>query len=651
MKLEWIALDNFRQYFGHQKLTFARDKQKNVTIIHGINGAGKTSLFLALNWCLYGRNVENIKVVDNVGELVSKEAINRAQPGDEVQASVSVAFQHNGDRYTVKRTLTGSKLLTGSLMVNDLDQFTMMRQAPDGRAEPIMNPLGTMNAILPVNAREYFFFDGEKIDNFAKPEAAAEVKEAIHLIMKLKILERAKYHLNKKAADYRSELKHNAGGELRALLEQDEQLRAEREKDVQRREELAQEIESARRKIADIDQMLRDSQNAKALQQQRELLERDMKQRRAELAQLVETIRDKVSSAYVSLAHPAITQALILLNEKRARGEIPSSIRQQFIHDLLLQKVCICGRPFAEHGPEEQHLLKLLHNTVSGSLEDSVLDTSAALNAFPGKIAQKQAEIDANMRHRTELIEIIQGLDAELDDVSRQLKGSPLEEISRLEMQRRNFAADVDSYNLEIGACAQRIEQATKEINTLEKQIAKAHKEKQQGQILNMKLELAQKAADAIEEMYQVFSEDMRRRIESSTKEIFHKLIWKESHFQDVQLGDDFNLEVIDRYGQAARPELSAGERQVLSLSFITAMAQVSEEEAPLVIDTPFGRLSSHHRNSITEQLPKLADQLVIFVTDEELRDEARQNLTPFIGTEYWLNFHKATSCTTIEEV
>ncbi|MFQ5422030.1 MAG: AAA family ATPase, partial [Anaerolineae bacterium] len=140
MKLERIVLENFRQYFGQQQLDFARDKQRNVTVIHGINGAGKTSLFLAINWCLYGRNAENIKVVDNVGELVSKEAISRAQPGDEVRASVTIAFLHNGDRYTVKRTLTGSKRLTGDLALNELDQFTMMRQGADGRAEPVLNP-------------------------------------------------------------------------------------------------------------------------------------------------------------------------------------------------------------------------------------------------------------------------------------------------------------------------------------------------------------------------------------------------------------------------------------------------------------------------------------------------------------------------------
>ena len=95
MKLERIELENFRQYYKKERLSFAKGKKQNVTVIHGINGAGKTSLFLGINWCLYGRNVENIKVVDNVGELVSKEAISRANAGEEIRASVMIAFLHN----------------------------------------------------------------------------------------------------------------------------------------------------------------------------------------------------------------------------------------------------------------------------------------------------------------------------------------------------------------------------------------------------------------------------------------------------------------------------------------------------------------------------------------------------------------------------
>jgi DNA sulfur modification protein DndD len=651
MRLERILLEHFRQYHGKQALSFAKTKDRNVTIIHGINGAGKTSLFLALNWCLYGRNVENIKIIDNVGELVSKEAVRLASPGDEVKASVQITFLHNGDRYMVKRILSGSKLLTGTLAFNDLDQFTMMRQRPDGKAEQIKNPLGSLNAILPVNAREYFFFDGEKIDNFAKPEAASQVKDAIFQVLRIEMLERSQRHLGKSAELYRKELKQVTGGELREFLEKDEELRREREKAINRKEELEQEIKSARAKVKDIDDKLRDSQNAKTLQQQRDRLEKDLKQRRTELAAVIEEIRNIATTNYALLAQAPIQKALAILNEKRERGEIPSNIRQQFIEDLLGRMVCVCGRPFAEHGPEHEHLLDLLQKSVPSSLEDDVLNSSALLGTFSVKTQERQAIIHARMHRRTELIDIIRDVDAELDDVSRQLKGSPLEEISRLEEQRRTFTTDIDGYNLEIGALSQRIEQWGKEINDLEKKISSARKQAKQERELSLKYELAQKAADAISEMYQVHADDMRQQIETRTKEIFRSLVWKDSHFHDVQLGPDFNLEVIDRYGQSARPELSAGERQVLSLSFITAMAQVSEEEAPLVMDTPFGRLSSHHRNSIAEKLPELTSQLILFVTDEELRDEARRNIEPRIGAEYRLNFDRETSCTSIEEV
>lgn len=364
MRLERIVLENFRQYHSKQALTFAKAQDRNVTVIHGINGAGKTSLFLGLNWCLYGRNVEGTKIIDNVGELVSKEAVRRANPGDEVRASVQIAFLHNGDRYIVKRTLIGNKLLTGTLAFNDLDQFTLMRQKPDGKAEPIKNPIGSLNAILHVNAREYFFFDGEKIDNFAKPEAASQVKEAIFQVLRLEMLERSQRHLQKKADEYRRELKNSSGGELSELLGEDEKLRREREKAIKRKEELEQEVKSARAKVRDIDDKLRDSKNAKALQQQRDRLEKDLKQRRTELVNVVEEIREQATSGYFALANDAIQKALVVLNEKRERGEIPSNIRQQFIADLLEQMMCVCGRPFAEHSTEHQHLLDLLQRSV-----------------------------------------------------------------------------------------------------------------------------------------------------------------------------------------------------------------------------------------------------------------------------------------------
>lgn len=651
MKLERITIENFRQYCGKQRVDFAKDDLKRVTVIHGINGAGKTSFFLAINWCLYGKSVDNIKVVDNVGQLISKEAVSQASVGDTVRTSVDLAFLHNGERYLVKRTLQGVKLEDGTVKAEDVDSFTMMRTRADGQAERINNPIGTMNSILPANVREYFLFDGEKIDNFAKPEAAAQVKQAIYLVLKLEILERSRRHLEAVAAEYRKELKNKSGQQLRNLLEQEENARTEIRKAKERRVELHQEKESAENKIADIDKRLREMENTNILQQQRDRIERELKQRRTEMEEVVGIIRDLATSGYYVVAEAAIKKAVMLLEEKRTRGEIPSDYRQQFIRDLVSKMVCVCGRPFTDGSEEHQTLLAKISHGLPDALQDEVLNTCAVLQAFEQRTEKHRTDVDSAMRRRAELVDIIRVLEAELDDLSRQLKGSPLEEISKLERNRENFTADIQGYILEIGSLQEREAKFAKEVAELKKEIDRARREEKREVLLSTKLDLAQRAADAIGEMYQTFADDMREKIQEKTKEIFKKLVWKESHFQDIKLGPDFNLEVIDRYGYSARPELSAGERQVLSLSFIMAMSRISDEEAPLVMDTPFGRLSSHHRNAIADQLPVLADQLVLFVTDEELRDEARQSMEARIGKEYRLEFSPRTSCTEIVEV
>ncbi len=645
MKLERLTLENFRQYYGRQRLTFSRDSQRNVTVIHGVNGAGKTSLFMALNWCLYGEGVPNAE------KLISKEAVSQTREGDTVRTLVELTFSHGGERFLVSRRLTGTKRHNGSVNLHNEDGFTMTRTRYNGEAERVNNPLGTINAVLPSNVRTYFLFDGEKIDNFAKPEASDEVRYAIYNVLKLEVLTRGRRHLQDAANEYRRELKSISKGELRELIEREEEARSKKEEESARKEELGREIEAARRNILEIDQRLREIQDAQALQQQRDRLEHDLKQRRAEMESLVEGIRTLATGGFVMVAQPAIDRALAVLHNKRERGEIPSNIRQQFVQDLIDRTECICGRHFESGSAEHRKLLELMNSSLPDTLEDDIIDTSATLGSFADRARTLTDDLDSRMKRRTELRDIIQALEEELDDVGRQLKGSHQEEISRLESKRQEFEADVESYRAETVRLEVSIEDLGREIDQLEKQIDRARKDERRERLLNRKVMLAQRSADAIDRVYQSFADDMRRRIEAKTEEIFKLLIWKDSYFQDISLGPDYSLEVIDRYGLPARPDLSAGERQVLSLSFITSMSRVSEEEAPLIMDTPFGRLSSHHRNSIAKRLPELADQLVLFVTDEELRDQARRNLEPHIGTEYRLEFDRMTGCTEIEEV
>lgn len=617
-----------------------------VTVINGVNGAGKTSLFLAINWCLYGEGV------DNVGELISKEALRNAQPGDMVTTYVTLSFSDNGENYLVKRTRQGMKLLDDEgIQLNTPDEFTMMHMSWDDKPKQIPNPIGTMNAILPSNVRSYFLFDGEKIDDFAKPEASKEVKKAIYLVFKLEILERARRHLEATAADYRTELKSKATGELRELVEEDEKARSEIAKKERRLKELGEEISSAQRQIDDIDQRLREIQDVKVLQQKRDYIEGNLKASKADLDGIQKEIREIASGSYLRIANPTIERVRYILDEKRSRGEIPSNIRQTLIEDLIKQGSCICGRPFSEDSPEHQRLRSLLNNSFPGSLEDEVLAINADIRSFDERVKRLVSSLDRLMIRKTELIDKIDELDAANDDLGRKLKGSPLKEVSNLEQQRRNHHEDIKRCYLEVGELNSQLKALNIRTSELEKRITRAQSNEAKVKLLRSKLELAQNAADAIKGTYYSYAQEVREEIEKKTKEIFKLLVWKDSHFQDIRLSEDFELEVIDRYLKPSRSEMSAGERQVLSLSFITAMSRISGEEAPLVMDTPFGRLSSIPRDNVTKFLPALVDQIVLFVTDEELRGQARANLEPRIGNEYRLDFNSDSSSTKIVEI
>lgn len=645
MKLDRVTITNFRQYHGEQSVRLSQDATRNVTIFHGVNGAGKTSFFVALNWCLYGEGVTGI------GQIISKEAVRQAEIGEEVRAKVVVTFIHEGQRYTASRQLKGVKQADGSVRELSGDiEFLLMRTRYDGQSARVDNPIGTMNAILPVNVRTYFLFDGEKIDTFARPEAAEEVRYAINRVLNLTVLENARDHLEKVARELRGELRKSASGELKTLVEQDVELRRQETELIKRQEDLKREIAAANKHIAEVNQRLREMDAVQGLQKQHDTLSAQLQERENDLNVLTIRIRDAASQGYIALVSNALAKAQAVLDDKRQRGEIPSNIRQQFVQDLLEQHKCICGRPFSEHDDAHHYLVRLLDSAVPTALEDDVLTTSGSIVSLLDRGRQLRGELDSAMGDKVRVEDALSRLYSQRDDIEREMKGSQLGEASALARKRDEYQADSSRSQEEFVRADVQIEGLRKKIIELEKQIDMARKSEQREVFLSRKVKLAQEASDAVAAVHERFAEEKRLQIEQRAREIFHSLAWKGSHFNNVRLTEDYNLEVIDRWGQQARPELSAGERQILSLSFIAAMSTVAEREAPLVMDTPFGRLSSAHRESITARIPELASQLVLFVTDEELRDQALENLRSRIGAEYTLHFDPTTSCTEIEE-
>lgn len=60
MKIKSIELCNYRLYKGYNKIIFEEEKDKNIHLISGENGFGKTTFLTSLLWCLYGKMITDI---------------------------------------------------------------------------------------------------------------------------------------------------------------------------------------------------------------------------------------------------------------------------------------------------------------------------------------------------------------------------------------------------------------------------------------------------------------------------------------------------------------------------------------------------------------------------------------------------------------
>ena len=647
MKLEYLKLNNFRQYYGEQTIRFAYDSPRHVTVIRGINGAGKTSLFTALNWCLYGEST------DNMGELVSKRAV--TEDTGTVETRVELGFSHEGVKYVAKRRREG--YLFEEIVTSESDEtFALFQIGTNGQYEAIRDPTWKIGCILPSDVRKYFFFDGEKIDEFARPGHEDEVRNAVRKVLKIEAIDRAKEHLQKVASNYRTELKkHTEEGKLQELLSRREKIQTQRDEIAGALNEHQQEIVAAKNHEEDIDQKLKKIESSRHLAEERARIKDEVTELQRQENQRWLEVRDSANRGFVSLAKPALESAKGILEGKRRRGEIPPGIRETLLNDLLAEMQCICGRSIQDGSEEHQNILERLKESISSSLEITVLDTASDLNHLLRQVQDIRENVKSLMGNIQVFDLEIESREGRLKEIGKQLKDSDIAEVRQLENNLEQQRNTIKALEAEIHHARGRIEEKEKQIAERDEEINKAQASQQRARYYQKCVTLATDSASTAGEIYERFADDMRKTIEMEAQNIFQQLIWKESHFKGINLSADYRLDVVDRYDMEARPEMSAGERQVLSLAFIAGLAKVAREgeTMPLVMDTPFGRLSSAHREMITEHLPEIADQLILFVTDEELRDQdqARENLAPKIGAEYKLNFNQENSSTTIEPV
>ena len=141
--------------------------------------------------------------------------------------------------------------------------------------------------------------------------------------------------------------------------------------------------------------------------------------------------------------------------------------------------------------------------------------------------------------------------------------------------------------------------------------------------------------------------------IASLVQEGFRHLLRKKGLITGVELDpEQLVLALRGPDGRNLPPErLSAGERQLLAVAILWALARACGRPLPHIVDTPLGRLDSTHRSHIVQRyFPSASHQVILLSTDEEITPPYWERIHRHVGHAYTLAHDDRKGATSIRE-
>lgn len=657
-KLLRIVLKNFRVYGEETTIEFGTDDDKRITIIEGSNGTGKTTLLNAITWCLYGKELHLPPISRSKKEYEIRPNLYRIRYSSDDKIEVSVELMFGDDEGNpichIQRKEYYERLFNSD--INRVgEEFTI--RIRDNNNWKIINEKDIfLTLFLPESIHEFYFFDGEQLDEFFRDiKSKDKVKKAIEKLSQIELLDRAIKHLeDTKKEVYRS---------LKTLSPQTEQKRKELDeidREIQNIEERLKNNKEEEERIQQEIRKIEDELNEIRYEEIKELVNK-----RNELQYKLTTLEDKLKETVKeSIEHlikytpfvyckNTITELSNQINKMANKGDLPPKIKQEFVNELLQKGICICGTPLLPNSPQRSTLEEYRKNISPDKLSTYILENRILIKNILNNIesfGEKRRKYGVD----------ISSLEDDIEQINRQLKGisdklsdeSMPTKIRELEQKRKELDSLKSKLEKTIGWDESELDRKKNDKKKLEKELNKEIEKEENSKKVTFQYRLCDEAIDQLTQIKNDLINTIRTEVTEKTNQYFINLIWKKDSFSHINIDEDYDISVYGSDNTDRLGVLSAGEREVLTLSFIAALRDVIDIRLPIIMDTPLARISGEPRKNIAQLLPNyLSDtQLILLLTDQEYTSDIRELLKNYVGKELVLRFDKDKQQTFIEK-
>lgn len=672
MKINKIKFQNFRIYKGDNEILFSPNPSKNISIIAGKNGFGKTTFLTSLIWVFYGKMMSEVedkykKDIKNAGgyEKFVKTLLNR---------EVKTDFENNGKAspvLSVELELKDILIPTipcKSLIIKrsydlklDIEELKIYI---DGQENELTKEVGSEvfinDFILPREIAKFFFFDAEKIVSLAEAKTKSELKnlsKAYSEVLGIKKYEDLKKNLETLLTKLRRsgasvvEQKKlfeltDAESELTGLIEinQDKKTNIDRditnlrltsdglqekliregngitleelqkmksERDILKEE--STEIKNKLKKLMDIAPLVIAGNKLIQLKEQLDF-EHNSNRNSINKTFLIEEIKSFSSSLLKNL------ETLNL--DAEAKVKVEDALKLSIIEKETQKKKSTSGTILLDFTEEQFRGFEAVFNNIRGAFSsqfNAVIQEEKNNRIYLSKVYHQIKQAEARK-------------DNPLAQKLREEKKEVEDKITVLTLNKGKLIEENDSLHTRLASIRKVLSEYEKNFKLVA--------------IDQKKYEVTEKLLTKISTIIQKIKEDKKYSLQKAIMLGLKKIMHKDNFIYNVCVNvvdDVMDIDLLDVNDQIIdKDSLSKGEQQLYATALLKALVDESGIKFPVFIDSPLQKFDKYHsKNIIKEFYPSISEQVVLFpLLEKELSELEYDYLKPNVNKVFVIENH-----------
>jgi DNA sulfur modification protein DndD len=661
MKINKIKFQNFRIYKGENQILLTPNSTKNISIIAGKNGFGKTTFLTSLIWVFYGKMMGEVedkykKDIKNAGgyekfvkTLLNREVKTSFESNEKVNPIFSVEIELKD--ILIPSIPCKSVVIKRSYnLKTDIEELSIKI---DGLENELTKEVGfevfINDFILPREIAKFFFFDAEKIVSLAEAKSKAELRnlsKAYSEVLGIKKYEDLKKNLETLLTKLRrSGANAQEQQKLFDLTDTENELIGYIEINQEKQSNIDRDITNLKLTSDSIQEKLIREGNGITLEElQKMKKERDtIKHESAEIKNKLKKLMD---IAPLVIAGKKLVQLKEQLDFEQHSNN--NSINQHLLIEelnsfskILLKKIetldldTTAKLNIAEKLQEtisEKQNTKQSHKNNEVLLDFSIeqyRNFEAVFNNIKGAFSsQFNAVIQEEKNNRIYLSKI-----HHLIRQAEARKDNPL--AQKLREEKKDAEDKITVLTINKGKLIEEASSLHTKLSSIRKVLSEYEKNFKLVETDQKKFEVTEKLLVKINAIIQKIKEDKKYSLQKSIMLGLKKIMHKNDFISNIKvhvIDDVMDIELIDKNNQIIdKDSLSKGEQQLYATALLKALVDESGIRFPVFIDSPLQKFDKYHsKNIIKEFYPAISEQVVLFpLLEKELSELEYEYLKP----------------------